>query len=898
MRSSTDLFNMDSPASLWHDAPEELVQNGLGITHDYPSPRGAFSRVAIRDQNGFFHRDMRREVSNESVPKSHRYRKARYEYPPSSSPPRNPFLDDEQDPPTRAGKTGDPYPAKRTRPHRDPVPRQLNNTMVDLHDHTSPTNTLTNSFGSPESKHHTDSPASTIWGSVNDNHDNFEHKRGADARRMGTRRAQTYHKYEYQRRSHAIASEQLEPGPAPNQALGGKKKGMRFWLIMGTLMIVMFLSAIDLTIISTALPTIVGDLPKSTVPATWVTSSFLLTVTAFQPFMGGLADVIGRRNSLLLSIAFFLGGSVICALAKSMFILVVGRGVQGVGGGGIQAIVEIIISDITTLRERGLYMGALGLVFAVSSLLAPILGGVFSKVDWRWIFWINLPIGGVASVMCIPFLRLNTRPMSLKAALHRMDIFGNMILLGSVVAILIAVTEGGVEHPWTDRQIWLPLALGIVGMIAFFIVEFVPNPLSKDPILPLRLFVHPTAALSFFLTFVHGIVFYGAVYILPVYFQALKDASPLQSAFNLLPATSPSPPAAVIAGLIMAVTGKYKWQMFVWWIVMGLGFGLICLFDADTPKWEWAFFQIIAGWGTGAVFALTLPPIQASLPVSEIAHATATFAFSRSFGSVWGIAISTAIFTSTVAPRLQAIPGTAEIGLNGQTALGFATELRHLPPAMREPVRDAFSYALTRAFIFFVPLCGIGIIACLFLKDIPLPDFNDSQHGIRTSMALEPTEAKEYRQQFQQPEFADWDERKEERKDERRHTHHERKHKEEKRHKDERRHVYSHGRSDSQTLRPPQPSYHRHYDGPAVMNSVESMRTLYGVSDSKMVPTLRKQPQYWDATDDSHLSHDDDAERMHHRTRESSRSKHNRRQQRRPSVREAFDDRGDYQHRF
>lgn len=177
--------------------------------------------------------------------------------------------------------------------------------------------------------------------------------------------------------------------PPPAAPAPSNKKGLRFWLIMSTLMVVMFLSAIDLTIISTALPTIIEELPRSSISGTWVTSSFLLTVTAFQPLMGGLADVLGRRNSLLLSIAFFLGGSVICALSHEMLILVVGRGVQGVGGGGIQAIVEIIISDITTLRERGLYMGAMGLVFAISSLIAPILGGVFSKHDWRWIFWLK-----------------------------------------------------------------------------------------------------------------------------------------------------------------------------------------------------------------------------------------------------------------------------------------------------------------------------------------------------------------------------------------------------------------------------------------------------------------------------------------------------------------------------
>lgn len=322
--------------------------------------------------------------------------------------------------------------------------------------------------------------------------------------------------------------------------------------------------------------------------------------------------------------------------------------------------------------------------------------------------------------------------MALKDKIRRMDIFANLILFGSVVGILIGVTEGGVQHPWSDRRVWAPMVAGIIGLVIFFIVEFVPNRLASDPILPLRLFAHPTAAISFFLTFVHGVIFYGAVYILPVYFQAIKDASPLQSAFDILPSTSPSAPAAVLAGLIMAITGKYKIQMITWWVVMLVGFIFTFFFDVGTAKWQWVCSQLVTGIGVGAIFALTLPPIQACLPFSEIAHATATFAFSRSFGSVWGIAFATAIFTATVSNELQKVPGTAELGLTGQTALGFATELNTLPPELKEPVRHAFAKALRWAFLLFIPLCVVGTIASLFLKDVPLPDFNDSAHGLGT----------------------------------------------------------------------------------------------------------------------------------------------------------------------
>ncbi|PWN44337.1 MFS general substrate transporter [Ceraceosorus guamensis] len=508
------------------------------------------------------------------------------------------------------------------------------------------------------------------------------------------------------------------------------KKTKRFWLIFAALMGVTCLTAIDMSIISTSLPTIVAQLPQSRIPATWITSAFLLTTTAFQPFMGGLADVVGRRNSLVTAVVLFLVGSLICALAKDMLTLVAGRGVQGVGGGGVQAIAEIVLSDLTTLRERGLYVGLISLVFAVSTFIAPVLGGVFSETDWRWIFWMNLPLGGVVLAMIIPTMKLHTPPMPWKEKLHRMDIPANLVLFGSVIALLIAITEGGVEHPWGSARIIGPLVAGSVGIAIWLALEFIPNRFAPDPVLPLRLFTNITAGTCFFMTFIHGIVTYGATYILPVYFQSIKGANPLRSAIDIFPSTAPGPIAAIIAGIVMAVTGKYKIQIAFWWATILLGVGLILHWDVDTPVYEWVIIQLVPGFGVGALYALTLPPIQSSLPVVELAHATATFAFCRSLGSVFGIAFTTTIFVAQVDPKLAAIPGAAEAGLRGSTALGFATELHRLPAELQPPVIDAFMSALRSAFLLLVPCAAIGLIASFFVKELPLPDFNESDYGI------------------------------------------------------------------------------------------------------------------------------------------------------------------------
>ncbi|PWN35592.1 MFS general substrate transporter, partial [Meira miltonrushii] len=503
-------------------------------------------------------------------------------------------------------------------------------------------------------------------------------------------------------------------------------KPIRFWLIFGSLMAVTCLTAVDMTIISTTLPTIVEELPASNISGSWVTSSFLLTTTAFQPFMGGLSDVVGRRIAIVIAVLLFMGGSALAAKAETMLILVIGRGVQGVGGGGIQTIAEIVLSDLTTLRERGIFVGLVSLIFAVSTFIAPVLGGFFSEHNWRLVFWINLPIGVVALALIIPTMKLKTPTMPFWAKIHRMDIGANLILLASVVAILVALTEGGITHPWSSWRIWVPFTTGWLGMILFFAIEFIPNRFSPDPVLPKRLFANRTAATCFLMTFVHGLLTYGLIYLLPIYFQSVKSASPLHSAVQIFPATAPGPFSAILAGILMANSGKYRMQIWIWWSITLAGCGLLCLLDSNTPTYQWVLFQLVPGFGVGALFTLTLPPIQASLPVEELAHATATFAFCRSFGSVWGIALGTNVFISVVNTKLSQIQGLAEFGLNGTTALGFTTNLQKLPEQFQLPAQNAFMSAIRTSIYVFCPAAFIGLLISFFIDELPLPDFNES----------------------------------------------------------------------------------------------------------------------------------------------------------------------------
>ncbi|KAN0064934.1 hypothetical protein ACQY0O_001991 [Thecaphora frezii] len=502
-----------------------------------------------------------------------------------------------------------------------------------------------------------------------------------------------------------------------------REKDWRFWVIFASLMVVCILTALDMTMISTALPGIVRSLPASDISGTWITSAYLLTMTASQPAFGGLSCVAGRRWSITIAVVLFLAGSVACALSRTMFALSAARGLQGLGGGGIQALGEIIVSDLTTLKERGFFIGLVGLVFAVSSFVAPVLGGLFSSSNWHWIFWINLPIGAIGLFLIVPFMNLSTPSMSMREKIERMDLAGNLVLFGSVVGILIGTTDGGITHPWSDAKVWLPVLLGCLGFCLFLAIEFIPNRFCRSPILPLKLFSNKTAASAFFQTFVHGIITYGCIYILPIFFQAIKDESPLRSAISTFPATAPSAPFAIIAGIVMALTGKYKITLFLGWGMTCLGAGWLTRFQVGTPTWELYVSQFITGIAVGTLFAITLPPIQASLPASELELATATFAFCRSFGSIWGIAVATTIFTTTVAGKLTDLPEAAQFGLTGRTALGFVEEIKHLPETIREPVRQIFADGLQNAMWLFLPLGVIGYLSCFLIEELPLPDF-------------------------------------------------------------------------------------------------------------------------------------------------------------------------------
>lgn len=507
-----------------------------------------------------------------------------------------------------------------------------------------------------------------------------------------------------------------------------KGRGREFWMTFAAVFVTAFLSAVDLTIISPILPTIAQEMPRSSISPLWITSGFLATSASFQPLFGGLSDAIGRRESLMLATIIFLLGSVVACLARNMLMIVVGRGIQGLGGGGMTVVGQVIMSDVTTLAERGHFLGLTSIAFALAALAAPVAGGWFATFDWRISFYINFPIGVVAIALIVP-LKLNKPTLSLKEKVQRMDIIGSLLLFVSVTALLFGLTNGGVIAPWSSSRILVPLACGTAGMILFLLVEFIPTSLTRHPLLPAKLFRHPTAAIAYALTFLHGMLLYGATQGLVLFFENRGD-SPLRAAINILPANTPSTPAAFLAGFLMAVTGRYKTLIIVCEGLMTLGLGLFIGLGFDASALQWASFQVIASIGLGALYALTLPPVQATLPAAELAHATATYAFARSFGAVWGVSIFLIAFQIHTGKDLAKIPEAAEFGLTGATAIDFVPAIAQLPPEFRAPINEIFHRAFQFGLKIMTPISGLGFVLALFLKHVPLPNYNDSKYGI------------------------------------------------------------------------------------------------------------------------------------------------------------------------
>lgn len=453
----------------------------------------------------------------------------------------------------------------------------------------------------------------------------------------------------------------------------------------------------------------------------------------FQPIYGQLADLWGRRWVMISTVAFFTLGSGICGGASSPAMLIVGRGVQGIGAGGINLLVDLIICDLVPLRDRGTFVGLIFAIIATSTSVGPLIGGALSeKASWRWIFYINLPIGGAAMVILFLCLHVSHRNDStFIARIKQIDWIGNGALIASTFSILYALTYGGTRYPWSSPKVAIPLSLGLLGLLLFYFFE--KSSFCRHPVMPPRLFGNRTSSAAFFLTFQHTILSMWTVYFLPVYFQSVLGSSPTRSGVQLLPLVLVFPPFAALAGGVVQKTGRYRPVHQFGFALLVLGVGLCSLLDVNTNTGTWVGFQIIIAAGLGMIVAVLLPAVQANLMESDTASSTATWAFIRSLGNIWGVSIPAAVFNNrfdALLPRISD-PAVRAMLSSGQAYAHASRDfINSFEGLLKSEIVGVYTDSLKRVWQIGVVMAGIPFLVSFAEREIKLRTELHTEFGL------------------------------------------------------------------------------------------------------------------------------------------------------------------------
>ncbi|KAK5992619.1 MFS-type transporter TwmF [Cladobotryum mycophilum] len=508
----------------------------------------------------------------------------------------------------------------------------------------------------------------------------------------------------------------------------------RLYAIIVGLGIANLLAALENTVVSIAAPVILTDLQLGD-NFIWVTNAFFLCSTAMQPLFGQFCNVFGRRLVMLSAIAVFMLGSGICGGASTGSMLIAGRAVQGAGSGGIVMVSSIVISDLVPLRQRGNYSAIIMSIFGVGSALGPFIGGaIVSSTTWRWVFYLNLPIGAVAFVMLFVFLRVNhNKEMSFLQKLKRLDLLGNGILVASTVAVLYALSYAGTRYSWKSWHTLVPLLLGFLGLSIF--AWFQTTGYSAEPLMPPRFFNNRTSAILAINTFLYSALLYWCIFFLPVFFQGVKLYSPRRSGVALLPISLLGIPGSVIGAIALVRWGRYKPIHILAFAIQTLGLGLFTLQRESTTVAEWAVFQCIVSVGGGIIFTTMLPAFQAFIHERDLAACTAAWYFIRMFGHVWGVAIPAAIFNNRVDVLLShgaiSDPQVARIiSAGGAYQAASAAFVKQFTPALQTEIRAVYRLATQRVFEIAIVFAGVGFLLTLLEREVKLRTTIETEFGL------------------------------------------------------------------------------------------------------------------------------------------------------------------------
>jgi len=513
----------------------------------------------------------------------------------------------------------------------------------------------------------------------------------------------------------------------------------RVLVIIGALMLGMFLAALDQTVVSTALPTIVGDLHGAS-HLTWVVTAYLLSSTVSTPLWGKLGDQYGRKVFFQAAIVIFLVGSVLSGLSHTMLELIVFRALQGLGGGGLMVGAQTIVGDIVSPRDRGRYMGLFMAMFGVTTVIGPLIGGLFVEyLSWRWIFYINIPIGAVALVVTAVAL-----PGTLNRVHRVIDYLGTILLSLAATALVLFTSLGGTSYSWGSPFMVGLAAGGVVLTVLFLWAER----RAEEPVIPLHLFRNRVFSSASSIGFVVGFAMYGALSFLPLFLQIVKGVSPTESGVRLFPMMGGVLIASIGSGQVVSRWGRYKVFPVVGTALMTVGMYLMSLVGVSTGALEQSLYMFVFGAGLGLVMQVLVVAVQNSVPYEELGTATSATTFFRMIGGSFGTAIFGAIFSNVLVGDLASALGGSKIPPGAAAGIDNPVLLDKLPPAVHAGVAEGVAHSVQTVFLVGVPVAFAAFLLSWLLPEVPL------RKSIRTADVGEGLGPPEQRTSLQEIELA------------------------------------------------------------------------------------------------------------------------------------------------
>ena len=540
-------------------------------------------------------------------------------------------------------------------------------------------------------------------------------------------------------------------GPAAAARPSAEFTHRQILTILAGLMMGMFLAALDQTIMATATRTIADDLNGFNLQA-WATTAFLITSTISTPLYGKLSDIYGRRGFFLFAIAVFVLGSMLCGLSQNMYELAAFRAIQGIGAGGLMSMALAIIGDIVPPRERAKYQGFFLAVFGTASVIGPLLGGFFAGQDsiigitgWRWIFYLNVPIGIAAMVVVARVLHLpHTRND------HRIDWPGAVALIVGLVPLL-TVAEQGREWGWDSGRAFLCYIVGVIGIVGFYLAE---RAYGDEALLPLRLFKNRTVAVGSISSTIIGMAMFGGLLTVPLYLQIVLGSSATKAGLQMIPFVIGIMAGSITAGQLIARTGRYRIFPIIGSVLMVTALVLFSLIGADTPIWKTMLIMVVMGLGLGGNMQPMITAVQNAVSPREIGVATSSVTFFRSMGGTLGTAIFLSVLFNVVGGKVKSAYESAaaaatdpaqkaaltQAGAGGSSSGGSLNDtsfLEKLPAFLSHPFKVGFSDSIQVVFMLAAVVMVVGLIVVLFLPEVPLSQRSAQQQRADDILAAE-----------------------------------------------------------------------------------------------------------------------------------------------------------------